>query len=385
MRTSRRLAGVVSLAVAVAVVTGCSSSSSGDGGAQVSTAGQATDAAGLRAATSAVESALQQSPSLGISTPLKTIPRGKVVDFLECGVSDCTQNAGFLEQALAPLGVKLEIIQSGMTIESGIAALQQAIADKPDGIVFGAMDLAPLTPELLTLQKMHIPVVGFANSGAPIGAMKITFLSDAVYGETGQLAANWIIRNADGKPVNIAYLNFPVYGFSGPELAGFRSALSANCPSCTIHVIPNQPSDVGTVLQTRITSYLQANPGTKYVYDSSGGSFLTGVPAALDTAGLTNITIGSCCPSAANFEAIKNGSEAFTIDLSGYQAMWYSADAIARLMTGQSVAGIVDQDLPWNLIIDKTNVNNINFTRFPTGPGPLNMEAKFEELWGVGS
>jgi ABC-type sugar transport system substrate-binding protein len=390
VRALRRTVWAVTAAAALIVAAGCSSSSSGGAGGGSSAAGSTAasgssgaSSAGLEAATQAVAAAIKQSSTLGITTPLTTIPRGKRVDFLQCGVSDCTHNGEFLEKALDQLGIKLNKINSGSTTQQGIAALQQAVADKPDGIIFGATDLAPLQPELDQLAKLNIPVVTFANSGAATGAVKITFLGDAVYGETGKLAADWIIRDSGGQNVNVAYLNFPVYSFSAPEVAAFTAELAKNCTHCSMHVIPNQPSDVGTTLQTRVTSYLQANTGTKYLYDSAGGAFLTGVPAALSTAGVTGVKVASCCPSAGNFADIKNGSEAMTIDLSAYQAMWYCADAIAREMTGQGVAGIVDQDLPWNLIIDKSNVDTIDFDKFPTGPGPVDMEAQFEKLWGT--
>lgn len=377
MRTKRFL--VAGAAAALLAVSACSSAastaSSGGGDSQAS--------ADVAAAQANMAKYSSQPTAIGVTTPMTTKPTGKTIDFVECGLDPCQEVGNDFAAAMKLLGVTVKIVPAGLTPESYQAGFEQAIQNKPDGVVSTAISPQTVSAQINQLNTMNIPVIISAVSGAPHSALKATPFGDPVSTLIGKIGADWIIQNGGGKDINVLDLTFPVFDFEGPQYTGFSSEFKAHCVDCSIHEIVAQPTDIGQSLPNRVVNYLQAHPDVHYVWGSFGGA-LQGVSQALKVAGIKGVTLFSQGGTQLNLGEVQSGAEGATILVSFDYLSWVVADETAHLLTGGSIADINDTSLSWFYIVTKSNLN-FSYNTLPEGPGPVNFKAQFEKLWGISS
>src|ERR1700760_3369540 len=100
----RRIAGAVALTAAVAILVAACGSSSSAGNASGS-ASASGSGANISAAEQVVSQALQRPSSITVTTPVdKSVPAGKKIVYISCGVTVCQQQGQIVSQAAQRLG-----------------------------------------------------------------------------------------------------------------------------------------------------------------------------------------------------------------------------------------------------------------------------------------
>ena len=368
------------VAVSLAACGSSSSTSTSSSASGSSSSGSASASAGVARAKQELQPLLKPPTSIGISTPLKASPKGKTVDYLECGVSECKNIGNSIVQAASVLGIKMTVVNAGNTPESTQSAFSQAVSNHPDGVITSGVSKAIYAKQLVQLQAAKIPVVTMGTADLPGDGLAQVLLGRQSYLKSGRDAANWSIVDSDGK-ANVLLVTAPVFDFNKPLAQGFEAAMKQNCPGCSTHVMPVSANAIGQAVPGQIVSYLQQNPNTKYVI-TSFGSLMLGVPAAVRAAGLTGkVSLFTVAASQADFVYAKTGIEAGNLSSSTQYLGWMAADQIARAMTGQDPAKIVDDGkLPWFNLFNKRNIT-WNTSTQPGWPYFNGYQAQFGKLW----
>lgn len=379
---------VAVVAALAMILSACSSttnsSSSGRSGAspiEATKSSAPTGDAGVQRAAAALDPVRKQPTKIGITAKLSKLPTGKRVDFIECGVPNCKEIGNGLEPAMKALGVQLKRVSAGNTPEEFSKAFDQAVQDRPDGVLVGAITKKIYGSQLDKFGQMNIPVVSWANTDDAGGALKKVYLSSKAFSVAGEQIANYTASDSKGK-ARVLYLQSSIFDFAIPQLAAAKDTLQTNCGSCSLEAIDVTPDQIGTAIPSRVVSYVQQHPDTTYVVGTFG-PLLTGVSEALKSSGLgEKVQLVSCCGADSNFEYIQQG-KGVDLTVSNNYLAWVAADGIARAMVGDdaSLLAINDATLPWFQLVTKNNINwKVGKEPYP---GVADYQAQFKALWGV--
>jgi ABC-type sugar transport system substrate-binding protein len=385
--TRRALAAAVTLTLTLALVAcgstsdnGNTTSSAGSSGGTASNAAATTGSGGGSAALDAAISKVETRPtSIGITTPIRGgAPKGKNIVYLECAIPDCAQLRTGLQEIAAKLGWSLTSIGIGTTPESIAAAWQAALQKSPDAIInSGGYPTAYYKTELAQATARKIPLVTFAqqDEGGPWVASIGSGQGEGRI--TANIAAEYVASKISGG--SVVAVTIPGVGVVEDEVAEFQKQLPHYCPKCSVNVLQIPPASVGTTdAASRIASYLQSNPNTKFVFLSTIDLDL-GVQSSLAATGRQAPPIVAQTTSAVGLDAIQKheGTLEATTEYPSFDGAYRAIDALARFFRGQSVQPDSDATLPqW--LVTSSNV---------TGERPLptvkDYASQYYALWGV--
>jgi ABC-type sugar transport system substrate-binding protein len=384
---TRRACAAAAAVTLTAALAACGSStnsgntaSAGTAGSSASSSGTATGSGGASTGLSATISKLEVRPtSIGITTPIGGgVPKGKSIVYLECAIPDCAQLRTGLQITTAKLGWSLTSIGIGTTPESIAAAWQAALQKSPDAIVnSGGYPTAYYQSELSQAVARKIPLVTFAqkDEGGPWTA---SIGSGQGLGRiTANIAAEYVASKISAGPV--LAVTIPGVGVVEDEIAEFQQQLPHYCPKCSVNVLQIPPASVGTTdAASRIASYLQSNPNTKFIFLSTIDLDL-GLQSALAATGGQAPPIVAQTTSAVGLDAIQNhqGTLEATTEYPSFDGAYRAIDALARFFRGQSVQPDSDATLPQWLI----TASNVTSER-PL-PAVKDYASQYYALWGV--
>jgi ribose transport system substrate-binding protein len=386
MRTTRISAAIVAVALAAGLAACGGSGSSGTNGSAAGTpssGGGGADGAGVARAKAELAPVSKLPTSIGVTEPLPKSAKGKVVDYMQCGVTECKEIGDDLQRATQALGIKLVRVSTGNTPEATAAGFDQAVRNRPDGVVASGVSKALYAKQLAQLKGLNIPVVSMGTADVPDNdGLAQVLLGGKSYENAGKWAADWAISDSNGN-ARILLVTAPVFDFNKPLAESFKATLARNCPRCSVHELQVAPDDIGKGVPGQIVSYLQQKPDTNYVI-TSFGSLMLGVPQAIQAAGLQGKTnLFTVAASQADFQYAKSGLEKANLSSSTQYLGWITADQIARAMTGQAPTSVVDDaKLPWFHIFtgDDETWNLETETGWPYLNG---FEQQFKTLWNV--
>ncbi|MCW2981366.1 MAG: ABC-type sugar transport system periplasmic component-like protein [Solirubrobacterales bacterium] len=375
------------------VIAGCgggsSSSSTSSGGSTESSEGSSGGAAGEGSSSS--ESAFpkaaeanaefeERPTTIGIETPVgKPIPKGKTIDFIQCGVPACKTEGELFESAASALGWTVNSINAGTTPEEIKAAYDQAIKDEPDAVLGSGYPRSLFNPELEELKAKNIPVIEFfveEEAGNGITAV----LGGIPTSETqGKMMADYILAHSTNESMEIGVVNAQGFETVTGTAASVEKVFSEECSGCKVKKLEAPLTAIGKDLPQRIASFLTANPGIEWTtvgYDD----MVTGLPTALKGAGvenakLTTVNIStSIAPYMANGEYLQS-----TVGSSFPEVYWRGIDLLARLFAGvEYKEDENDSTLPyWTVTKETLPTTEEEF------PVVENYEEQFKQLWGV--
>lgn len=391
---ARLTAAAVLLLVGLAlVVAGCgggsSSTSSGGGGSTESSEGSS---GGSGESSSSSESAFPKAveaneefevrpTSIGIETPVgKPIPKGKQIDFIQCGVPACKTEGELFEGAAKQLGWTIKSINAGTTPEEIKAAYEQAIKDEPDAVLGSGYPRALFNPEIAELKAKNIPVIEFfvqeeAGNGisAVIGGIPTTEIQ-------GKMMADYILAHSTNKSMEIGTVNAQGFETVTATIESVEKTVGEECPGCSVKRLEAPLTSIGKDLPQRISSFLTANPGIEWA-TVGYNDMVTGLPTALKGAGienakLTTVNINtSIAPYMANGEYLQS-----TVGTSFPEVYWRGMDLLARMFAGVSYKeDLNDTTLPyWTITKESLPTTEKEFAVVE------NYEEQFKKLWGLG-
>lgn len=372
--TSPRLLMAIGLCAVVAVVAaGCGdSNSSSSGGGETSSA--------FPKAVKINEEFEQRPTSVGIKTPVgKPIPKGKVVDFIQCGVPACATEREIFEEAMEPLGWSLKSINAGTTPEEIKAAYQQAINDKPDAVLGSGYPRVLFEPEIQQLKKLNIPVVEAFVEEEPGNGITAVIGGIGTSETQGRMMASHVLANSDDEEMEVGVINVKGFETVTGTAEEVEKVIAEECPKCSTKRLDAPVTSIGADLPQRISSFLTSNPGIKWA-TVGYNDMVVGLPTALKGAGIeeANLVTVNINTSIAPYLAKGEFLEA-TMGTSFPEVYWRVVDLLARYYTGQPYEeDLDDSTLPyWTITKESLPSTDEEF------PVVTDYQEQFKKLWGV--
>lgn len=369
---SRALLALAAGAAALSlVVSGCSSAEESTSGGELTAEGQA----GMTMAQESIDAASIRPTEIFITEPIVgEIPKGKTITFLSCGTSTCNLEADVIKTATDALGWTMNSITTDGTPESVKNAWATILRDRPDGVLYSAIDKSSFAAELEQAKAAGISVTACCVTDNP----DIDFVisdSDQIIPQ-GALFADWLTVESGGTGQAV-YVTVPAFDVLKGYKTGLDQRLPEVCPGCAVDSldIPYSALESGDSAN-RIVSYLRANPDVQYVVltmDSLG----TGLPAALAAAGLSDVKVVGEGPDTTTLEYIASGQREATIPFAYYEDMYAQIDALARKFAGNPPINGLELELPVWLVTQE------NLPGTEIFPIVEDAEAQFKALWNV--
>jgi ribose transport system substrate-binding protein len=289
-------------------------------------------------------------------------------------------------QKIAPqIGWEVSIVDGQGVMASQQSGILQAIAQKPDGIILGAMPDA-FRPYFRRASDAGIPVVGM-HSAPTSGAFPefgVFWNVAQKVDEAGKALADWIIVKSGGK-ARVVLTADSAYAVTMAKAAGIREELKT-CKECTILLDTQVPfADANSRAPQLITSWLN-----QY---GSGGPFYVAQPAdyftdfqipALRAAGAKagDVILTGFDAASPIYDRIRGGDPYHLVSLPlPYEMQAYQAiDELNRAFAGEQ---------PFDLsapvyVIDHDNVDTSGGDKNTYIPAN-NYAEHFIELWKTGS
>jgi ABC-type sugar transport system substrate-binding protein len=374
LRTKRMALAASAGALTLALAAGCSSS--GTPAASGTSSESASASTAIPQAVAALNHILTRPATIPVTVPItKPIPKGKTVDWLVCGVPECTVLTPPLKEAAAALGWHLHVIPAGLTPESILAAWNLAAQERPDAVLGTGFPKVIFAKPLAELAADHIPVVdGFVtdSTGGPIIAM-INGTTN-FFTPVGKALADFVLGH-EGTKANTLFIGsttFPGTAFTENE---FKTVYSETCPSCGFHSVNEPASSIGTTLNSDVVAYLTKNPTINYVV-ATQPSQLVGLPAALKTAGI-HVGILTNSPDQTVDQYLAAGEIQGIMMSTQNDAMWQMMDALVRHFVGVPVAPSNAATPIW--AVTQGTVSQLTY------PYTLvtNYQQQYKKLWGI--
>ncbi len=368
----------VSAAAAVSLAACTSSAASPTSSASPTSAAPASAAGADTAAAKAAIAAYTVPPtSFPVTDPLKAkLAAGKKFVYLQCGTPICALVGNLLKGAVTAIGGTMTVVNAGSTAQTAQAAASTALALKPDAVLLGAIDPALFGGGLKTLSDSGVKLVSLQvdKDVKPYG-ITFNYLGTDLSQRNGKLLADWVIANK-GAQTNAVLYTLPALAISAPVQAAFHAEMKANCPSCTVRVVPIDVSTIGSTAPRTVVTDLQAHPDTNTAVFVSL-SAATGLPAALNAAGRSVTTVGFG-PTAGNLADIKSGGLTAALNIDFPVSTWTAVDVAARLLEGaQPTASEQAGEVPEQFLAQKdiTFDPTKGWSAFPDFP------QRFAKLW----
>jgi ribose transport system substrate-binding protein len=163
------------------------------------------------------------------------------------------------------LGWQIKLIDAKGTPAGASTAISQAITEKADGVVLGAIAPSQIPNQLKQLKAAGIPVVDYGTVEPPTEGLWVANIGLKVPQEAEQIAAS-IAKESNGK-ANLMLVQDKEYGDGNLRTEYFRKDIKELCSGCKIS---NETDMVVTEIETKlgpkIGAVLQANPGINMIY-----------------------------------------------------------------------------------------------------------------------
>jgi len=323
---------------------------------------------------------MQRPTSINITDPLSgPAPKGKTIDYIQCGVPACEDNGDALEAAAQTLGWTVNRINDGLTAETIKSAWDQAVSNKHDAVITSGTSRALYESELQELAAAKVPVINLTTADDPVDGYAAAYGYGPQWNTQGKILADYMLANANGETVHQASVTVSAYKNLGLIGDGIKAELAAHCADCTTDVLDVPVTSIGSDLPTRIVSYLTTHPEVNWVY-LGFKDMAPGLPAALDAAGLSKVKLVTIDQSPIVDSYIANGkSLVMSAGFDVHEMMWRSVDYLARTWTNTSTDQNTDPDGLPLFVFTKDNIPST--TEY--FPYVEDFDAQYKALWGV--
>lgn len=328
-------------------------------------------------AVAALKKLTTRPEQLQTTTPIgKPIPTGKTLDWTVCGSPLCTVLTPSLEAAAKQLGWNVVPIAAGLTPETILDAWNTIVQNHPDAVMASGFPEVIFSSDLAKLKAENVPVIDSFVTDKPGNGITATVVSEpSEYAETGRAMADFALGKS-GTATNAVF----VYGSTFPADVLVKTAYQAEsqklCPSCGVSSLNVPESSVAT-LPAVVTAYLTTHPKINYVILGEG-SFESGLPQALETAGFANkVKIVGQYPTPGSLQDLKDGKISALVMTEQADAMWQMVDALARYFAGVSTQPSSASSPVWIITKSTASLLHVPYYLVP------NYQAKYEKLWGV--
>ena len=285
-------------------------------------------------------------------------------------------------EAAKAIGWTLRILDGRGDISARTAAVNQAIALKPDGIVLGGFDAIEQNAALATLKAAGIPYVGWHATVAP-GPDPATGMFANVntrIADVAQTAADLAIVDSNGKAGVV------IFGDSNYEMAIGKARMMAadiqKCSGCTVLTLEDSPMTEASTRMPQLTTSLLQRYGAKWTYSLAVNDlYYDFMAASLGAAGLSgtdaphNISAGDGSESA--FQRIRSKQyQIATVAEPLTEQGWQLVDELNRAFAHQ----------PWSGYVSPVHLVTADNIAYDGGPKNLfdpdnGYRAAYEKIW----
>lgn len=285
-------------------------------------------------------------------------------------------------EAAKAIGWTLRILDGRGDISARTAAVNQAIALKPDGIVLGGFDAIEQNAALATLKAAGIPYVGWHATVAP-GPDPATGMFANVntrIADVAQTAADLAIVDSNGKAGVV------IFGDSNYEMAiGKARMMEADikkCAGCTVLTLEDLPMTEASTRMPQLTTSLLQRYGAKWTYSLAVNDlYYDFMAASLGAAGLSgtdaphNISAGDGSESA--FQRIRTKQyQIATVAEPLTEQGWQLVDELNRAFAHQ----------PWSGYVSPVHLVTADNIAYDGGPKNLfdpdnGYRGAYEKIW----
>jgi ribose transport system substrate-binding protein len=392
-RRERIVAVCVALGISAAVA-GCGSSSSpsstGSTSPAAATVGASTTSASSGVTYAKAQVAKYSKRITSFSPPgpplhgIKSKLSGKTVWYIPVFLQAplFTADAKDIAQPLALAGASVHVCDAGSNPSQASSCINEAVKSHAAAIVTDAMNDSFASSAYAAAIAAKIPVVAADNDNS-VGFPKSPLLTTVSFGapEDARLAADWIIADSHGKADVVSAADNSNDGVI--EAAATKDEFTKYCPGCKYAAVSFGDLSVQN-LATEISSAMDKDPNINYVdgdYDAPSGIYALQGAKTVSGRHFTYITSTGQPPG---LERVAAGQQAADPGLDPDDAMWNTADALFRILTG---AKPVVSYTPALRIFTKSNVpsNTKDATAYASGQWYTNgaFKAMYQKLWGL--
>jgi len=230
-------------------------------------------------------------------------------------------------------------------IEQQAALVEQALAERPDAVVFVPVHLTALDPSVRKLNAAGIPVVNYLNRLA--AGQFVSYVGSDDYRLARDIAA-YLFRHLGGKGEVVMMGGVPGAVTSRERVRGFLDA-AGEWPG--IRIVATPAGDYQQATAKKVMADLLAKPPRMDGVLSANAVMSLGILSALDAAGLSVPVIGvNALPEA--IDSIKAGRLLATVDFDAMKIGCVATEAAIRHLHGQAVPAEII--LPVQ-IVDRSN------------------------------
>jgi ribose transport system substrate-binding protein len=386
--------GRVSLAVVAVglalVVVGCgssvdSSSSSSSADSASSAESAPLSAAAFQEAQAAVDPHLSRPTSLGITEPVKSVPKGTTVYFVYSAQPVSVNLVASARQAAQALGWKLKLQQVQQIPQAFQGGFENALHDPTtDAILTTSVPNSAISNQLAKAAARDIPVA-IINADSP-STTDVISIGDgpAAYSYVGKLEAQYVLAKTRGRAEVLVAIAAALP--TQQVLAkGFRDEWSRLCPKCKTPLTYDAPvTSLGKNFPALVTAYLQAHRSVDNIVFGFN-DMMIGVPAALKAAGLGSVKAVTWAQGPETNSLIGGMLQA-DLALPLLEFPWVGMDAFLRVFNHQSTAqdsAFTGDGSPINWFLTREGMQKAGLGPDKLWPLDANYQEDFKKLWGL--
>ncbi|HVL20157.1 MAG TPA: substrate-binding domain-containing protein [Amaricoccus sp.] len=288
-------------------------------------------------------------------------------------------------EAAKAIGWELRVLDGHGDISARTAAMSQAIALHPDGIVVGGFDAIEQNAALEQVKDAGIPFVGWHATIEP-GPDPATGMFANVntrIADVAQTAADLAIVDSAGKAGVV------IFGDSNYEMAigkarMMEAAIKDGCSGCEVLVLEDSPMTEASSRMPQLTTSLLQRFGTKWTYSLAVNDlYYDFMGPSLSSAGIDggdpphNISAGDGSESA--FQRIRDGQYQMATVPEPLQLQgWQLVDELNRAFAGE----------PWSGYVSGIHLVTAENIAFDGGPDNVfdpdnGYRDVYRKIWGV--
>lgn len=395
-RASRtvRIAAVCATALALAA---CSSSGGNSGtasrtsgaattsGAPASTGSGAAGDSGFAQAASLVKTYQQEPTSIGITQPVgKPIPSGKTVFLMGAGPggSGTIETYNGFKDAAKLLGWNVKEVQPKTpTPQDFQQVLNQAVQMRPDAVVVAAVPKEAIAKQLQALDALKIPVIANTATIQTGDLITLELMGTAGLSKHAAAIADKVVADMGG-PGTVGMVGITNYDIINDYSKAFRAEVTRLCPSCTVKSTMVPVTSLGTSAGTDIVNFARANPGMKALFVGWDGMDAN-LFQAEKAAGVKLPKTYSVALVPENLANLSSGSLTASTGFDTTELGWRTADALARIFTGQTESAL-QQDVRY----ERPVIWSKDYDNLPSAPSDgsyppvvTDYQDQYKKLW----
>ncbi len=289
-----------------------------------------------------------------------------------------------VEEAAKAIGWNLRIIDGQGEISGRTAALNQAVALKPDGIIVGGFDAIEQNAALAGVKEAGIPFVGWHATIEPGPDPKTGMFANVNtrIADVAETAADLAIADSHGK-AGVVIFGDSVYAMAIGK-ARMMEAVIKKCGGCTVLSLEDLPMSEASTRMPQLTTSLLQRFGDKWTYslavndlyyDFMGPSLSAAGKSGSDTP--KNISAGD--GSELSFQRIRSKQyQMATVPEPLHEQGWQLVDELNRAFAKQ----------PWSGYVSGIHLVTADNIAFDGGPDNVfdpdnGYRDVYKKIWGV--